>query len=89
MGNELELKEMLDFIYSYNVNSNRNNIFLNQTVIAENYLKRLKTLDKNLYTEIGIMTRKQENVYVKVKFDEVLKTFTEKDVDEKTFKHFD
>ena len=49
----------------------------------------LKTLDKNLYTEIGIMTRKQENVYVKVKFDEVLKTFTEKDVDEKTFKHFD
>lgn len=26
MGNELELKEMLDFIYSYNVNSNRNNI---------------------------------------------------------------
>ncbi len=49
----------------------------------------LKTLDKNLYTEIGIMTRKQENVYVKVKFDEVLKTFTEKDVDEKTFRHFD
>ena len=49
MGNELELKEMLDFIYSYNVNSNRNNIFLNQTVIAENYLKRLKTLDKNGY----------------------------------------
>lgn len=49
----------------------------------------LKTLDKNLYTEIGIMTRKQENVYVKVKFDEVLKTFTEKDIDEKTFKHFD
>ena len=43
MGNELELKEMLDFIYSYNVNSNRNNILLNQTVIAENYLKRLKT----------------------------------------------
>ena len=30
MGNELELKEMLDFIYSYNVNSNRNNILLNQ-----------------------------------------------------------
>ena len=49
----------------------------------------LKTLDKNLYTEIGIMTRKQENVYVKVKFDEVLKTFTEKDIYEKTFKHFD
>ena len=35
------------------------------------------------------MTRKQENVYVKVKFDEVLKTFTEKDIYEKTFKHFD
>ena len=52
MGNELELKEMLDFIYSYNVNSNRNNIFLNQTVIAENYLKRLKTLDKNGYEKI-------------------------------------
>ena len=32
MGNELELKEMLDFIYSYNVNSNRNNILLNQTI---------------------------------------------------------
>ena len=46
MGNELELKEMLDFIYSYNVNSSRNNILLNQTVIAENYLKRLKKLDK-------------------------------------------
>ena len=52
MGNELELKEMLDFIYSYNVNSNRNNILLNQTVIAENYLKRLKTLDKNGYEKI-------------------------------------
>ena len=52
MGNELELKEMLNFIYSYNVNSNRNNIFLNQTVIAENYLKRLKTLDKNGYEKI-------------------------------------
>ena len=52
MGNELELKEMLDFIYSYNVNSNRNNILLNQTVIAENYLKRLKTLDKKGYEKI-------------------------------------
>ena len=52
MGNELELKEMLDFIYSYNVNSNRNNILLNQTVIAGNYLKRLKTLDKNGYEKI-------------------------------------
>ena len=52
MGNELELKEMLDFIYSYNVNSNRNNILLNQTVIEENYLKRLKTLDKKGYEKI-------------------------------------
>ena len=52
MGIELELKEMLDFIYSYNVNSNHNNILLNQTVIAENYLKRLKTIDKNRYEKI-------------------------------------
>ena len=52
MGNELELKEMLDFIYSYNVNSSRNNVLLNQTVIAENYLKRLKTLDKKGYEKI-------------------------------------
>lgn len=52
MGNELELKEMLDFIYSYNMNSSRNNILLNQTVIAENYLKRLKTLDKKGYEKI-------------------------------------
>ena len=61
MGNELELKEMLDFIYSYNVNSNRNNIFLNQTVIAENYLKRLKNnMDSPYYlkysTPIAFLT---------------------------------
>jgi len=49
----------------------------------------LKTLDKNLYTEIGTMTKKQDDVFVKVNFDEGVKTFTEKDIDEKTFKHFD
>lgn len=49
----------------------------------------LKTLDKNLYTEIGTMTKKQDDVFVKVNFNEGVKTFTEKDIDEKTFKHFD
>lgn len=49
----------------------------------------LKTLDKNLYTEIGTMTKKQDDVFVKFNFDEGVKTFTEKDIDEKTFKHFD
>lgn len=49
----------------------------------------LKTLDKNLYTEIGTMTKKQDDVFVKVNFNEDVKTFTEKDIDEKTFKHFD
>ena len=38
MGNELELKEMLDFIYSYNVNSNRNNIFLNHSYMIPQYI---------------------------------------------------
>lgn len=49
----------------------------------------LKTLDKNLYTGIGTMTKKQDDVFVKVNFNEGVKTFTEKDIDEKTFKHFD
>lgn len=49
----------------------------------------LKTLDKNLYTEIGTMTKKQDDVFVKVIFNEGVKNFTEKDIDEKTFKHFD
>lgn len=49
----------------------------------------LKTLDKNLYTEIGTMTKKPDDVFVKVNFNEGVKTFTEKDIDEKTFKHFD
>lgn len=49
----------------------------------------LKTLDKNLYTEIGTMTKKQDDVFVKVNFNEGVKNFTEKDIDEKTFKHFD
>lgn len=49
----------------------------------------LKTLDKNLYTEIGTMTKKQDDVFVKVIFNEGVKIFTEKDIDEKTFKHFD
>ena len=49
----------------------------------------LKTLDKNLYTEIGTMQTKQEDIFVKVKFNEKVQNFTEKDIEEKTFKHFD
>ena len=49
----------------------------------------LKTLDKNLYTEIGFMTKKQEDVFVKVRFADEVRSFTENDVEEKTFKHFD
>ena len=44
---ELELKKMLDFIYACNVDSNHGNDLSNQTLMAENYLKRLKTIDKN------------------------------------------
>lgn len=49
----------------------------------------LKDLEKSLYTEIGTMVKKQENVFVNVKDNENIKSFTEKDIEEKTFKHFD
>lgn len=49
MGIEIELKEMLDFIYSCNTSSNHENALLNQTTIAENYLTRLKEIDKHCY----------------------------------------
>ena len=46
---ELELKKMLDFIYACNVDSND---LSNQTLMAENYLKRLKTIDKDGFDKI-------------------------------------
>ena len=49
---ETELKEMLDFIYSCNTNRNHENTLLNQTTIAENYLIRLKGIDKHGYDKI-------------------------------------
>lgn len=49
----------------------------------------LKDLDKNLYTIIGSMEKREGNIFVKVKDDENIKSFTEKDIEEKTFKHFD
>ena len=52
MGIEIELKEMLDFIYSCNTSSNHENALLNQTTIAENYLTRLKEIDKHGYDKI-------------------------------------
>lgn len=52
MGIETELKEMLDFIYSCNTNRNHENTLLNQTTIAENYLIRLKGIDKHGYDKI-------------------------------------
>ena len=47
MRTELELKEMLNFIHSCDVSSNYEKDLLNQTSIAENYLKKLKVIDKN------------------------------------------
>lgn len=52
MGIEIELKEMLDFIYSCNTSSNHENALLNQTSIAENYLTRLKEIDIHGYDKI-------------------------------------
>ena len=49
---ELELKKMLDFIYACNVDSNHGNDLSNQTLMAENYLKRLKTIDKDGFDKI-------------------------------------
>ncbi len=49
---EIELKEMLDFIYSCNTSSNHENALLNQKTIAENYLTRLKEIDKHGYDKI-------------------------------------
>lgn len=49
---EFELKEMLDFIYSCNTSSNYENALLNQSAIAENYLTRLKEIDKHGYDKI-------------------------------------
>ena len=44
MDIELELKKMLDFIYACNADSNHEKDLSNQTLVAENYLKRLKTI---------------------------------------------
>ena len=49
---EIELKEMLDFIYSCNTSSNHENALLNRKTIAENYLTRLKEIDKHGYDKI-------------------------------------
>ena len=35
------------------------------------------------------MEKREENIFVKVKDDGNIKSFTEKDIEEKTFKHFD
>ena len=68
---ELELKKMLDFIYACNVDSNHGNDLSNQTLMAENYLKRLKTIDKDGFDKIIrdienklklIISRKQQNL---------------------------
>lgn len=52
MDIELELKKMLDFIYACNADSNHEKDLSNQTLVAENYLKRLKTIDKNGFDKI-------------------------------------
>ena len=50
--------------------------------------KFLKTLDGSLYTEIGVMNEKIDENYVKVNFKNGLKTFSEKEIEEKMFNHF-
>ena len=52
MDIELELKKMLDFIYACNADSNHEKDLSNQTLVAENYLKRLKAIDKNGFDKI-------------------------------------
>ena len=49
----------------------------------------LKTLDKNLYTKIGTMTKKTQECVFRVKFDDKIKNFTQNDIEEKSFKHFE
>lgn len=46
-------------------------------------------LDENLYTEIGTMVEKTDDAFIKVKFKDKIKTFTQEDIEEKSFKHFD
>ena len=46
-------------------------------------------LDEHLYTEIGTMVEKTDDAFIKVKFKDKVKTFTQKDIEEKSYKHFD
>lgn len=49
---ELELKRMLDFIYSYNKKSNHDIILLDKTKQAKDYLAKLKVTDRTYYSKI-------------------------------------
>lgn len=52
MEYQAELKEMLDFIYSCDKRINKNNVLLNKAIIAEEYLRKLKTLNNTGYNKI-------------------------------------